>query len=121
MAELLRLQCQQIQPPDGFAMRDPCWVCGKPGWRSWFGSHKDILRYFDLPSHVRTMWVSVHNRPAQDRYQVRARILHSSIVLRLVEPRTGRAARHIWICSRRFNPLLKPLVGKKLYLQIEYE
>jgi hypothetical protein len=74
-----------------------------------------IARLFTIPACVRTIWVSIYTTPSQDRWGGLVTLYHHNLDWpRLEIP--GAA-----IQSADLDAALRPYVGKRVYIGVEYE
>jgi hypothetical protein len=77
-----------------------------------------IWDHFDIPDDVDTIWLSLHTRSARERYEAEVK-MHDNRLSDDSWPKIMVNGSY-WDCES-MDALLKKFVGKKLYLQCEYE
>jgi len=82
--------------------------------------NSDIQKYFHLPFEAKTMWFSLYDRPAKNRKKAGV-ILHSGFFGDESNPSILVNNGEVVISDIGFDRLLKSLVGKTVYIQVEYE
>ena len=79
--------------------------------------HDGLLEFFDVPDSAKVLWVSLHDRCAKTR--VAARVV--------MDGRGGcewpaiRLTCFVAVDCYNWNKLLKPHVGKTVYIEVEYQ
>ena len=94
-------------------------------WRSKEGlslCYHEFGKLFSVPKSVKTIWMSLHDRPAKD--QVIVKIVPHPTLPRLPDfkyEEPGIASGEITNMAFHFDGKLKKLIGKTFYLQCEHE
>ena len=111
--------------PGGRLARHTWMVCTRS--KKMFGlCDEAFAEVFNVPPEVKTIWLSLHDRPAANRAVVNVEIYND------VEIDYGNDGSYpemqlleyepiIYFSSKLLDSILKPLVGKTVYLQCEYE
>ncbi len=96
-------------------------------WGDWQSGNKfslcgsEFSELFDVPESVKTIWLSLHTRPAKDRVKIQIvpyKVLPSLPDFTYQEP--GMSLGSVTNMTFHFYGELKKLIGKTLYLQCEY-
>jgi hypothetical protein len=80
---------------------------------------RGVLHRLDIPRNVQRIWLSLHDKPADHRREVE--IVVGDYGNNLIVCLSGLGIGYSRPCWGKVREILRPYVGKPLYLQVEYE
>ena len=79
-----------------------------------------LRKTFYLPVGATTIWVSLHDRTSKNRESIEVHVGWGGMGSRLVWNHGSGWCRSGWCSENIRSQLLRPFIGKKLWVQVEY-